>query len=138
MADLDTPFNCLCAGLRRAARIASRRYDEALAPSGVNVQQFTTLVTLKELGSVTITLLAQTLKLERTATTRNLAVMEKGGLIKRREGEDRRERLVEITDEGRRRLEAAQPLWGRAQRDLIEQIGEPVAHSLLRKLESID
>lgn len=137
MTELDTPFNCLCAGLRRAARIASRRYDEALAPCGINVQQFTALVTLNELGPSTVTQLAQSLELERTAATRNLAVMEKGGLIKRREGEDRRERVVEITEDGSRRLRTARPLWDQAQRDLIEQIGEPVAHSLLRQLETI-
>ena len=137
MADLNTPLNCLCAGLRRAARIASRRYDEALSPAGINVQQFTTLVTLNELGPVTITQLAQSLELERTAATRNLAIMEKGGLIERREGEDRRERLVKITEEGQRRLKAAQPLWNKAQRDLIDRIGEPVANSMLNQLESI-
>ena len=137
MADLNTPLNCLCAGLRRAARIASRRYDEALSPAGINVQQFTTLVTLNELGPVTITQLAQSLELERTAATRNLAIMEKVGLIERREGEDRRERLVKITEEGQRRLKAAQPLWNKAQRDLIDRIGEPVANSMLNQLESI-
>ena len=137
MTDLSTPLNCLCAGLRRAARIASRRYDEALSPAGINVQQFTTLVTLNELGPVTITRLAQSLELERTAATRNLAIMEKGELIKRREGEDRRERLVEISKEGQRRLKAAQPMWNRAQRDLIDRIGEPVANSVLHQLESI-
>ena len=137
MTDLSTPLNCLCAGLRRGARIASRQYDEALSPAGINVQQFTTLVTLNELGPVTITQLAQSLELERTAATRNLAIMEKGGLIKRREGEDRRERLVEITEEGQRRLKAARPLWNRAQRDLIDRISEPVANSMLNQLESI-
>ena len=137
MADLNTPLNCLCAGLRRAARIASRRYDEALSPAGINVQQFTTLVTLNELGPVSITQLAQSLELERTAATRNLAIMEKGGLIERREGEDRRERLVKISEEGQRRLKTAQPLWNNAQRELIDRIGEPVANSVLHQLESI-
>lgn len=137
MTDLSTPLNCLCAGLRRAARIASRRYDEALSPAGINVQQFTTLVTLNELGHVTITQLAQSLELERTAATRNLAIMEKGGLIERREGEDRRERLVEITEDGQRRLKAALPLWNKAQHELIDRIGEPVANSMLHQLESI-
>lgn len=137
MADLDTPLNCLCAGLRRAARIASRQFDQALAPIGINVQQFTSLVTLNELGPTTITQLARSLELERTATTRNLAVMEKGGLIQRREGEDRRERLVEITKEGERRLKAARPLWHNAQRELIHQMGESAADSLLQKLDSI-
>nr|WP_298895272.1 MarR family winged helix-turn-helix transcriptional regulator [uncultured Altererythrobacter sp.] len=137
MTNLDTPFNCLCAGLRRAARIASRQYDQALAPIGINVQQFTALVTLNELGPTTVTQLAQSLELERTAATRNLAVMEKAGLIKRREGEDRRERVVEITAEGRKRLNNARPMWRNAQRDLIDKMGEPIADSLLQKLDSI-
>lgn len=137
MTNLDSPFNCLCAGLRRAARIASRQYDQALAPIGINVQQFTALVTLNELGPTTVTQLAQSLELERTAATRNLAVMEKAGLIKRREGEDRRERVVEITAEGRKRINTARPMWRNAQRDLIDKIGEPIAGSLLQKLDSI-
>ncbi|MBT8431534.1 MAG: winged helix-turn-helix transcriptional regulator [Altererythrobacter sp.] len=92
---------------------------------------------MNELGPTTVTQLAQSLELERTAATRNLAVMEKAGLIKRREGEDRRERVVEITAEGRKRLNTARPMWRNAQRDLIDKIGEPIAGSLLQKLDSI-
>ena len=49
--------------------------------------------------------------LDVTTLTRNLRPLLKRGWITVRTGEDRREKLLAITDEGRGTLEKARPAW---------------------------
>ena len=41
---------CACANLRKAARAVTQVFDEALAPSGLRITQFTLLVTSRLSG----------------------------------------------------------------------------------------
>ena len=49
---------CICGRLRRTARALTRRYDEALAPAGMTVTQFSILRTLSRLEQPTLAELA--------------------------------------------------------------------------------
>ncbi len=54
MKNLSSPtLPCMCANLRRAARVLSQRYDEALRPLGLTITQFTILQALSLAGEVT-------------------------------------------------------------------------------------
>lgn len=131
---LSDPAECVCQRLRRAARNLTRRYDAALAPSGLNTGQFATLVTMDRMGAAPVSALAEMMDIERTALTRNLAVMEKNGWVERIEGEDRRERIVALSALGRTRLKECQPLWADAQAETISKIGDDAAQRLLLEL----
>ncbi|WP_194789433.1 MarR family winged helix-turn-helix transcriptional regulator [Pseudomonas sp. UFMG81] len=128
---------CICTHLRRAARGVSRHYDEALAGFGINVAQFSLLRSVQRLDRPSITSLAEAMGLERSTLGRNLRVLEAEGLVLLADGDDQRNRLVLLSDEGRARLDAAYPAWELAQRQLVEQLGEGQRDQLVRLLERL-
>ncbi|MET3900246.1 DNA-binding MarR family transcriptional regulator [Devosia sp. UYZn731] len=107
--------SCRCAAARRQAHKLTRRYDAALRPHDLNIEQFTLLVNLIVGGPTPIALLAERLGLERTTLTRNLAVVSKRGWIDIMRGEDQRERVVVILLAGQQKADDARPAWKRAQ-----------------------
>jgi DNA-binding MarR family transcriptional regulator len=115
--------NCACQKVRMAARAVTRAYDEALRPVGLRSTQFTVLVAASVAGGIPLGQLAAALGLERTTLTRNLAAIEREGLI-RIASVDGRTRNVVLTRLGLARLDQALPLWGRAQQELRRSLGE--------------
>ncbi len=117
---------CSCFNLRRAARRVTQVYDHALASSGLKTTQFSLLAVLSREDAtdvVAITRLAEKLGMDRTTLTRNLAVVERNGLVTVRTGDDPRSRLVVLTKAGRIALEHATPLWATAQAKMARHIG---------------
>jgi len=135
--DLADPGQCLCFNLRRAARLATRAYDDALAPAELTSPQFSALTVLAKAGPLPTSAFAKAMETERTTSTRNLTLMERDGLIKRKAGDDKRVRLVAITPKGRRRYEAALPLWRAAQKSLIARLGESDAAGVLIRTQNV-
>jgi len=128
---------CACGSLRRAARVVTRLYDDALKPTGLRATQFGLLSNLMALGSSTLTQLADAMVVDHTTLTRNLDVLEARGLVVTEEGEDRRERQLRLSEKGIASLSEAYPLWQAAQARVME-IGGPgnwtAATPLLRRL----
>ncbi len=126
MSDRPDFGDCSCFNLRRAARRVTQVYDHALAPSGLKVTQFSLLAVLEGTDAgegIAMTRLAENLGMDRTTLTRNLAVVERDGLVTVRTGDDPRSRLVALTKAGRTALNRAAPLWARAQAELARHIG---------------
>src|SRR5207247_2325640 len=61
------PAACACGRLRRAARSLTQLYDDAMAPAGLRVTQYSLLSTLARGGPARITELAAAQLLDRTA-----------------------------------------------------------------------
>jgi DNA-binding MarR family transcriptional regulator len=122
---------CACANLRRAARAVTQLFDEALAPSGLRVTQFTLLVTNRLMGESTINELAERMAMDRTTLSRNLKPLVRSGLLEVRPGEDGRRRLVQLTPVGEHALEEAYPLWQQAQQETVGVLGEERHEALL-------
>ena len=106
---------CVCQALRRAARSVSRRYETALRPVGLKAGQFSILAGLQRERAVPLGELARVLGLDRTTLTRDLQPLVRRELVASSGGEDRRVRLLELTEAGRELLRAAEPLWREAQ-----------------------
>ena len=134
--DLADPANCICLNLRRAARKLSRSYDAALAPCGLTTGQFAALLTLKQMGPTPISELASAMDVERSALTRNMAVMERSGLVKRMDGEDRRQRIIALSARGEMKLKESRPYWQNAQSEMIAKLGEDASQRLLLELSA--
>ena len=122
---------CACANLRKAARVVTQVFDEALAPSGLRVMQFTLLVTSRLAGESTINELAERMAMDRTTLSRNLKVLVRSGLLQMWPGEDGRTRLVLITSAGEQAIEEAYPLWQQAQQETVGVLGEERHEALL-------
>ena len=113
----EAAVSCACQQVRMAARAVTRAYDRALRPSGLRSTQFTILVAASVAGGIPLHRLAKILGLERTTLTRNLAAIERKGLIEVAEV-DGRTRNVIILPAGEALLTQALLLWDRAQEGL--------------------
>lgn len=129
--------NCACTGLRMSARVMTRLYDEALAPSGVRITQLATLATVAFHGPFTVKALAKVLVMDRTTLTADLKPLEAQGFLEVTPGQDRRTRVIVITRSGRAALEKAVPLWRKAQAQFKEHLGERRLHALLSELREV-
>lgn len=118
--DLSPTRNCHCLAARREARELTRLYEEKLRPHGLRATQFSILAALALKGPTLITELADVLGLERTSLTRSAGVMEGNRWIEDAPSDDGRKRPLQLTDEGRRKVENAFPAWEEAQ-ELVER-----------------
>jgi DNA-binding MarR family transcriptional regulator len=119
----ETSAICICIAIRKASRKLTAFYDDALAPTGVNIAQFSLLRKLRRHGELSLTALAELVELDRSTLGRNLRVLEKQGLVELKPGKDQREQLAALTSSGRMTLSAGDPLWDRAQADIASKVG---------------
>jgi DNA-binding MarR family transcriptional regulator len=106
---------CLCNALRQASRAVSRLYDEELRGVGLRTTQFSLLRCLRHSSGVRQRDMGALTALDETTLTRNLRPLIDAGWVEIAAGEDRREKLVNLTDSGAAKLKEARPAWERAQ-----------------------
>src|ERR1700749_4963115 len=82
---------CMSASLRRASRVVTQLYEDALRPTGLRGTQFTVLQALSLAGEVTQGDLGRILAMDSTTLTRTLTILSRHGWIAKRRGQDRRE-----------------------------------------------
>jgi DNA-binding MarR family transcriptional regulator len=75
--------------------------------------------------------------MDRTTLTRNLKPLEKRGLVRVAEGDDRRVRVVTLTPRGRGALAAALPLWKKAQERVVEAFGHERLSRVLKDVGAL-
>lgn len=133
-----TAAACACGRLRRAARALTQRYDDAMAPSGLHVTQFSLLRTLARQGPMRITALAAATLLDRTALSRNLDPLVGRGLVAVVPGDDARTREASLTRAGANAIRAAEPYWKRAQAEVAKHLGAARLDTLIATLAEIE
>lgn len=127
---------CTARNLRQASRAVSALFDEAMRGTGLRISQFSLLVALALAEEATVSKLAGALDLDRTTMTRNLAPLEREGLVASGEGDDARNRVLRLTAKGRDRLALALPIWDRVQARVVKGLGDARWRDLLRHLEA--
>ena len=137
MAKASNPLDCACFNTRKTARVLGQVYDRALEPSGLKNTQFTALAVADAYDGISITELSKAMAIERTTLTRNLKVLERDGLVKVGPGADGRSKTVRLSAKGKRRLEAALPLWKQAHERMLRDFGANRWKSLQRELDTM-
>lgn len=112
-------------------------YDEAIAPVGVNIAQFSLMRTIARSAPVTLTELGRLTELDRSTIGRNVRVLEKLKLVALGRGRDQREATVSLSDAGRKVLEDGAPLWDAAQKALHDRLGAEAMRNLRAALDSL-
>ena len=128
---------CANANLRRATRAVTQMYDGYLAPSGLQATQFMLLSACAKAGPVTLSALAEALVMDRTTLTRNLRPLQARGLVKVAPGDDRRVRMVTLSEKGYSALARALPLWQEAQTEILKGFGQRRLTGLLQDLSAL-
>ena len=128
---------CYCVVLRAAARRVTARYDAALAPTGINIAQYSLLRQIERASPVSLTELGRRVELDRSTIGRNVRVLERLGLVQVTPGADQRQATVALADAGLKVLERAGPLWDRAQVRIEGDLGPTGANELRALLQAL-
>lgn len=134
----DIAQNCAAIRSRKAARLISRYYDEAIRPLGLKNTQLSLLVAIKLGAPDSISAFADRMGLERTTLTRNLQLLEKKEFIEVSPEGYRRSRSIHIAPKGQVILEKALPLWRQAQDTIERKIGSEQWQITKKSLEQIN
>ena len=130
---------CACGRLRRATRALTQLYDDAMAPSGLRVTQFSVLRSLERDGPGYISDIAARTLLDRTALSRNLDPLIERGLVAVTPGkDDARAREIALTAKGANALKRAEPYWKCAQQEVARRIGQPKLDALIKILGELE
>ena len=123
--------SCYCLATRRASRRMVRLYDAALAEHGLTISQLALLAWVRYLRKPTVQKIADLMEMDQSALSRGLMPLEREGLITSApDADDRRKKVLALTDEGSRRLIAAAEDWEKAQEEVTsqqEKLGADVA-----------
>lgn len=133
-----SPCNCL--NMRRSAQAITDVYDEFLKPSGLKIGQFSLLKHIEYLEPVSVSDLAQSIRLDRTTLVRNLKPLEDKGYIMDLASDGTRKRQLKLTNEGIEAYKYAEELWEKAQRYLMDYLGKDdleLFTTILSKIEAL-
>ena len=128
-----TPHICLAEGLRSANRAITKRYTEYMAGTDIGPAQASLLMRLYYLRSATMLELARHMETDRTTITRNVDLLARDGFVQIVPGDDRRSKIVSLTEKGFARLEETLPKWRAAQADLKDLLGDDLWDRLLKE-----
>jgi DNA-binding MarR family transcriptional regulator len=129
---------CVCLGLRKAARLVTKRYDDAFRPLNITSGQFSILASMLRDDPAPLGALADALGMDRTTLTRNLKPLIASGLVAEAEDEaDRRVRGLLLTAVGRDLMIRALDVWEKVQDTTLARLkdGWP---GLKRQLTDLD
>src|SRR5262245_40113941 len=128
------PALCFCNALRQASRAVSRLYDDELRGVGLRTTQYSLLRHLSRAGEVRQRDLGGLTSLDETTLTRNLCPLIDAGWVAVSTGDDRREKLVRLTEAGAAKIKKALPAWERAQERLWSRMPDGAWSGLLAAL----
>ena len=123
--------------LRKASRKVTSLYDDALAPLGINIAQFSLLRNIQRAEPISLTELGHRMELDRSTVSRNVKVLEKMTLVAMQSGQDQRESVVALSDAGRQILRDGAPLWDGVQVAIEDKLGDKATAQLTALLHAI-
>lgn len=116
----------------------TRFYDEALASSDLGINQYSILSKLGRAGPQTLCDMADRLVMDRSTLARLLRPLEVRGLVTVSVStEDRRHRVIVLTECGVEIMAAARPLWIAAEQRFEAVFGAERATTLRRVLKDV-
>src|SRR5262245_22547688 len=114
---------CVLRHVARVSRAVVSAFDPALAPLGLTGHQYNLMVTLGELGPMTVGNLADKLGMDASGVPRAIRPLGDSGLVAVERGADRRQRVLSLTASGKALIDRATPEWLRVQSELVEAVG---------------
>ncbi len=130
---------CACFNVRKLSRAITRAYDHHLSEVDLRITQFTILNSVAVSGAANLNRIADALVMDRSTLGRNIRPLIKADLIESLADEkDGRAQVLKLTKAGRARLDAAMPLWRKAQKELDAKLGKTDLMSLVRNWGEIE
>ena len=136
MADDDFDL-CMVLNARMAARAVTRRADRKLKAIGISAAQFSILGSMLKHPGRSVTEMADAIAMDRTTLSRNLALLERKGLVSTVSAERGNGRIGAVTPAGRKLVDDARPEWRKAQAELRETLDNPDFDTVLAGLRQL-
>jgi DNA-binding MarR family transcriptional regulator len=108
----------------RASHRVMKVYEDAYRPYGIKATQLPVLNLIEQFQSMTTREIAEQTESERSVLSRKLAVMEKNNWIQAATDGQTREKVFQLTEEGKRLLDELRPVRTKVQEKLLAQLDE--------------
>lgn len=128
---------CLALYLRKANRVITQIYDHNMSQHGIKVTQFSILRAVSYMGEASHRTLQEALVLDQTTLSRNLKPLIRDGFLNAAPGEDRREKLITLSNSGKTLFNSAKKDWKKSQKQIAEALGEKMTHQLLEVSDNV-
>lgn len=124
--------------IHQKSRLSIKEVNEALKRFGLYSSQWSILFCLKQFGSMTQKEIWQYLNVEAPTVTRTIARLEESGWIARREGKDKRERIVELSPFALEQMPEIEKQIRTVEEGLVSRLSDEEQKQLLSLLKKID
>ena len=114
---------CMAYNLKKTTRAVQNLFDRAYKFIGLEGTQYTVLAHIYVAEPITLSKLAELMSVDRTTLGRNLKPLKKKGFIDIKPGDDRRAKLISITDSGKQILSQALPVWKETHEQIRDLLG---------------
>jgi DNA-binding MarR family transcriptional regulator len=120
----------------------TRLYDDTLSPAGISLNQYSILAKLNRFGPKILQDLAALLVMDRSTLGRLLRPLEERGLVAiKPSAEDRRQKIIALSDHGSELLKSAKTLWAKAEDRFGEVFGQSNAlglRAMMRQITTVE
>ena len=120
---MNNKILCHCIALRQIALKLTKIYDEALIDTGIKITQYSLLKNIEKIGSPNINNLAIATHLDRSTLARNLEKLQRMKLIFFKFGDDKRNKILNLTPHGKQILIKANIAWEAIQDKITKNLG---------------
>ncbi|TWT04284.1 MarR family transcriptional regulator [Planococcus sp. CPCC 101016] len=124
--------------INQKSRLSIKEVNEAIKRFGLYSSQWSILFCLKQFGSMTQKEIWQYLNVEAPTVTRTIVRLEESGWIARREGEDKRERIVELSPFALLQVPEIEKQVRNVEENLVSGLSDEEQNQLLILLKKIN
>jgi DNA-binding MarR family transcriptional regulator len=128
---------CASFNFRKAARVITQLFDNALQPAGLRSTQLVVLLAAGIHENATMSKLADVIVADRTTLTRALKPLFVKGYLKSVTGKDKRKTSIVLTDKGHQIILKSAPHWTKAQNHVIKTLGRKNWENLRTALNKV-
>lgn len=108
--------------LNQRMRLFTNEMNNRLSDHGLYASQWSIIFCIERFGPMTQTAIWKYLNVEAPTVTRTLSRMEKSGWIVRKHGNDKRERVIELTKEAEQKFKDVQQTMDEFDAEMLERL----------------
>tara|TARA_R110002124_G_scaffold63350_48_gene173674 strand:- start:61710 stop:62168 length:459 start_codon:yes stop_codon:yes gene_type:complete len=128
---------CLVLNAQMAARALTRLADRKFRRYGITAAQFSILTSLAEHPGRSVTQMASALAMDRSTLSRNLALLERNGLVTTMAAERGNGRVRALSEQGSQVVAEAIPQWRNQQSELRAALDDPEFPTVIAALRQL-
>lgn len=123
--------------IHQKSRLSIKEVNEALKEFELYSSQWSILFCLKQFGSMTQKEIWQYMNVEAPTVTRTIVRLEESGWIFRREGHDKRERIVQLSSFAEQKMPAIENRIRQAEERMVSDLSDEEQEQLIVLLRKI-